>query len=420
MKHKGLMFFIMYFCAVFCSVTQLKIVPLLGILGQNLMLDMGQVSWLMSVFTVAGIVLAIPAGGLVGKFGPKKVFAAVMVITIIGNIIGVFGLDNYGVLLFSRIFEGCGFAMASIAGIVFCQMWFPNKNTGLFIGIFVTFAAIASVLTLNVALPISQMWGLASVWWLTAFVSACLTVLFVMFVKEAPAPDPAPAPEGAPEGEAGSAAPEPAPAGPPMGKPSLASVITSPSVMLVCGAQLAIGFYLYFFMTNYPTVFGQLYNMDPGTANFYGGLNGLWGIPGCVFGGFLLDKLGKRGTPMLDVVCFAVMLIAAWILTTLNPSLYILHTILTAVFPGLVLTAGNFLVPQCVAKPADIGYGIGVLGLFYNIGIFIGNPIILYGVQMSGSWSTASMILSGVCAAGIVFMLIFMAINNKKKEQANG
>ena len=405
MKHKGLMFVIMYLCAVFASVTQLKIVPLLGLLGANLSIDMGQISWLMSVFTVAGIILAIPAGALVGRFGPKKVFAAVMVVTVLGNVVGAFGLENYGVLLLSRILEGCGFAMCSVAGIVFVNMWYPNKNTGLFVGIFVTFAAIASVIALNLALPITEMWGLASVWWLTAFVSACLTVLFVIFVKEAPAPGAASG-EGAPEASAAD-------------KPSLVAGLKSAPVLLVCCAQLLIGFYLYFFMNNYPTVFGEVYALDPATANFYGSLNGLWGIPGCVFGGFLLDKIGKKGAPVLDIVCFAVMFVAAWILTGLNPSLYILHTVLTAVFPGLVLTAGNFLVPLCVDKPADIGYGIGVLGLFYSVGIFIGNPIILYGVQMTGSWDTASMILSAVSALGIVFMLVFIAIT-RKKEPING
>ena len=179
-----------------------------------------------------------------------------------------------------------------------------------------------------------------------------------------------------------------------------------------------IGFYLYFYMNNYPTVFGEVYGIDATTANFYGSLNGLWGIPGCIFGGFLLDKIGKKGAPVMDIVCFIVMFVAAWITTSLVPSLYILHTILTAVFPGLVLTAGNFLVPFCVSKPADIGYGIGVLGLFYNVGIFIGNPIILYGVQMTGSWSTASMILSAVCVVGIIALIVHMACVKRQEERA--
>lgn len=168
MKHRGLMFAIMYICAAFCSISQLKIVPILGLVGESLAIDLGQIGWLMSVFTIAGIILAIPAGGLVGKFGPKKVFLAVMIITVLGNIVGVFGLDNYTVLLSSRILEGCGFAMASVAGIVLINMWFPDKNTGLFVGIFVTFAAVASVVALNLALPMVTSFGMASVWWITA------------------------------------------------------------------------------------------------------------------------------------------------------------------------------------------------------------------------------------------------------------
>lgn len=399
MKHRGLMFAIMYVCAVFCSISQLKIVPILGLIGESLAIDLGQIGWLMSVFTIAGIILAIPAGGLVGKFGPKKVFLAVMIVTVLGNIVGVFGLDNYAVLLFSRILEGCGFAMASVAGIVLINMWFPDKNTGLFVGIFVTFAAVASVVALNLALPMVTSYGMASVWWATALGTAVFTVLFWMFVKEA-------APQGAPQGEAGG--PPPA-----MGKPSLSRVLTSGPVICLCLAQLTIGFFLYFYMNNYPQVFGAVYNLDPQTANFYGSLNGLWGIPGCIFGGFLLDKLGKKGAPKLDLVCFAVMFVAAWITTGLNENLYILHTILTAVFPGLVLTAGNFLVPQIVRQPQDIGYGIGTLGLFYNIGIFVGNPIILSAVQATSDWAMASIILSVVSAFGFVMILIYMAISRK-------
>lgn len=184
-----------------------------------------------------------------------------------------------------------------------------------------------------------------------------------------------------------------------MTKPSIKRVLTSGPVLCICLAQLTIGFFLYFYMNNYPQVFGAVYNLDAQTANFYGSLNGLWGIPGCVFGGFLLDKLGKKGAPKLDLVCFAVMFVAAWITTGLNENLYILHTILTAVFPGLVLTAGNFLVPQIIRQPQDIGYGIGTLGLFYNIGIFVGNPIILSAVQATNDWAMASMILSAVSAS---------------------
>ena len=72
MKHRGLMFFIMYCASACVSLSQFKIVPLLGQISEMLSITPAETSWLMSVFTVAGIILALPAGGLVAKYGPKS------------------------------------------------------------------------------------------------------------------------------------------------------------------------------------------------------------------------------------------------------------------------------------------------------------------------------------------------------------
>lgn len=394
------MFAIMYICAFFCSVSQLKIVPLLSLIGENLAIDLGQIGWLMSVFTIAGIALAIPAGGLTGRFGPKKVFLAVMIITIVGNIVGALGLDNYGVLLFSRILEGCGFAMAPVAGMVLINMWYPDKNTGLFIGVFLTFAAVASVVILNIAVPIATGFGMVSVWWFTALGAAIFTGLFWVIVK-------VPGLQAAPQGQADEAPQA-------LGKPNLMRVLTCGPVLCLGLAQLVVGFFVYFYMNNYPQIFSAVYNLDIQTANFYGSLNGLWGIPGCIFGGLLIDKLGKKGAPKLDLLCFACMFVTAMITTGLNENLYIVHTILTAVFPCFVLSAGNILAPQVVREPQDIGYSLGTVGLFYNIGIFIGSPIVLNAVQATGNWDMVSIILAAVSAFGFIVILVYMALVRKQ------
>jgi predicted MFS family arabinose efflux permease len=394
------MFAIMYLCSVFASISQLKIVPILGPITTMLDISYAQISWMMSVFTIAGIVLAIPAGGLVGKFGPKKVFLAIMIVMILGNIVGAIGINNYPVLLFSRILEGSGFAMCSVAGIVFVNMWFPDKNTGLFVGLFVTFAALASVVALNVGIPITTALGITSVWWLTAGISAALTALFALIVKEA-------VPQGGP-----GAGPAP--------KAMLMPVLKNGRILTLCVSQLAIGFILYFFLNNYPSIFSGYYGLEQTTANLYGSLNGLWGIPGCILGGFVLDRLGEKGTPKLVVVCYLILILTCFITTLLNPGLFIVHTVITAVFPGLVLTAGNFLIPRCVDSPVQIGYGIGTLALFYNIGIFIGNPIIMYAVQGTGNWSWASYILTAASVVGLIAIVAYRTFSKSGASAKTG
>ncbi|WP_251213163.1 MFS transporter [Adlercreutzia murintestinalis] len=392
MKHRGLMFFIMY-CASMCvSLSQFKIIPLLGQISEMLGITYAETSWLMSVFTVAGIILAIPAGGLVAKYGPKKVILVVMIAMICGNVMGALCIGSYPLLLISRIIEGCAFAFVCVAGIVFINMWFPDKNTGLFVGIFMTFASIASVIALNTALPLTMSLGLTSAWWVVAALSVVFTLLFVAIVKEPPAP----------EGAGGSAP-----------KASILPVLSNGRVICMGVVAFVVGFVLYFFINNYPAVFGNVYLLEPTTANFYGSLNGMFGIPFCIIGGFIVDRLGLKGTPVLMLASTVLLALACFITTSLDPSIFILHTLLTAAFPGLLLTCYNYIVPFCVGNPIQIGYGIGFINVFYNIGIFVGSPAVLYAVEMGGGWPIASIVLGSVSLVGAVAVLAYMALSRK-------
>lgn len=397
MKHRGLMFLIMYCVATCVSLSQFKVIPILGMVTESVGVSPADISWLMSVFTVAGIILAIPAGGLIAKFGPKKIFIVVTIAMIAGNVIGAFSLTNYPILLFSRVIEGCSFAFVSTAGIVFINMWYPDKNNGLFVGIFMTFASIASVIALNTSLPITTSLGLSSTWWMVAGISVVFIILFALIVKE-----------GAPAGEGG-----PAP------QASIAPILRNGRVLSMGLCALTVGFILYFFINNYPTVFTTVYGLDPTTANFYGSLNGMFGIPFCIVGGFIVDRLGVKRTPILMIVSFVLLAAACFATTSLTPELFVLHTLLTAAFPGLILTAYNFIVPTCVGNPIQIGYGVGLVSCTYNIGIFIGSPAVLYAVEGAGSWGIASTILGAAAIVGLLGVIAYLALARKTPEAAH-
>ncbi|HIT44862.1 MAG TPA: MFS transporter [Candidatus Aphodovivens excrementavium] len=395
MKNRYLMFFVMYFCAATLALSQFKIVPILGPITEHLGIAYEQVSWLMSVFTVAGIVLAIPAGGLIAKYGPKKVWAIVMVIMVCGNVIGAVGIDSYAVLLVSRILEGCAFAFVAIAGVVFVNIWFPNKNTGLFVGIFMTFISIGSIVALNCMIPLTAAYGLASAWWVTAIVSAAMTAVFLFVVGEAPMSD-------AGGGEAS--------------KPSLAPILKNKRVMMICFLALTLGFVLYFFLNNYPSLFMTVYDVDAAGATFYSSLNNLFSIPFCILGGFIVDRLGLKGTPILLAASAVCVIVACAFMTRLTPSLFVVHTLVIAAFPGLMYTACNYLVPRDVDNPMQISYGIALMTLFYSVGIFIGCPIVLYAIAGTGSWETGGYVLAAVMAIGLAFILAYMAISKKPEK----
>lgn len=117
------------------------------------------------------------------------------------------------------------------------------------------------------------------------------------------------------------------------------------------------------------------------------------------------------------IVSFVCLAIACFITSSLNPNLFVLHTLLTAAFPGLILTAYNYLVPLSVGNPIQIGYGVGLVNVFYNVGIFIGSPIVLYAVAGTGSWAVGSAVLGVVAIIGLACVLGYMALAKKAASQ---
>lgn len=398
MKARNLaMFVILYLAATCVSISQIKIVPVLEPLCTSLGVTYASTSWLMSVFTVAGIVLAIPAGSMIAKFGPKKIFATVLVISFIGNVMGALSLDNFTMLLISRIVEGCAFAMVSIAGVVFIDAWFPEKQ-GLFNGLYTTFGAIGSFAALNGVLPLYDAVGLSGIWWITATAIAAFAVLVVFFVEDVN------------QAAIGLDGEQAAPAE----KPRLGDVLSRKTLVLIGCAQLVCGFILYFYINNYPSVYEMFYGLDATTANFFGSICSLAGIPFCIVGGLILDRIGPRKSTYLMTACFALLVFACLSTTHLSPALYVVHPIVLAMVSGILMTAEVYIVPFCVKQFNQIGLGVSLQTFGYNIGIFIGNPIIMYAVQGTGSWNVASYIL---CAAAVVGLLIMFAFIRAAKTE---
>ncbi|MFD1899736.1 MFS transporter [Enterococcus termitis] len=89
-RNKWIKFLLLYLGGVVVSLSQLKLVPIQNELGQELGIPLSLVSWLMSVFTVSGIFLAIPGGALVSRFGAKKLLVGLMCCLAVGNLWGFF------------------------------------------------------------------------------------------------------------------------------------------------------------------------------------------------------------------------------------------------------------------------------------------------------------------------------------------
>jgi predicted MFS family arabinose efflux permease len=388
-KNKNLMFLILYLSGITISLSQMKIPPVMGAITESLNISFSQASWLMSIFTLAGIVLAIPGAGIMHKVGPKKLLTYLMSAVLIGNLIGAFA-NSFILLLISRAIEGIAFALIIMVGLVMVNAWYTGSTVGTMVGVFNTFGAVGPFVAMNIAIPIVSRLGLKSLWLIIAGISAVLIILIVT-VLDLPKSD----------GGAGGAK-----------KVSISEAAMNKSVWLLALMQGCVVFILFSYLTTYPQIFSQFYKLDSVKANFYSSLKGLFGIPFVILGGAIVDKTGKPA--IVSLASFLVLIGVGFTTTLLGPNTYVLHILIGSIFQGFILTSVFTMAPSVAKKPAYIGLTIAFVNLLYYIAVFASTPVML-GVAEAHSWVASKNILTAVAVAGVVITLMFIKSRSEEK-----
>lgn len=107
--------------------SQYKVPVIMTQITQQFGMTDSSASWLMSIFTFVGIILAIPTGALAKKFGPKILLIAASAILLVGSIIGIAATDGT-MLIVSRGVEGVAFILVTICGPLAVQKYVAPEN----------------------------------------------------------------------------------------------------------------------------------------------------------------------------------------------------------------------------------------------------------------------------------------------------
>lgn len=70
---------------------------------------------MMTMFSLAAVVMALFGGALMDRFGARKVVGIALGLSVVGNIIGMFWTSDMGILV-TRALEGCGYGATMTAG----------------------------------------------------------------------------------------------------------------------------------------------------------------------------------------------------------------------------------------------------------------------------------------------------------------
>lgn len=391
-RNKWLMFIVLYITALAIGLNQFKVPPIMAQLAEVFNVSITSVAWLMSIFTVAGVILAIPSAMILAKVGTKKLGIYLMVFLGLGSLMG--GLANsYTMILISRAIEGIGFALIILLGIVLINTWFKPEESGIPTGIFLTFPAVAPFVMFNVAGKIAASAGWNSLWFIGAAIAGIALVLFALFIET-------------PEDQSVSVAAE-------AENISIIEGLCNGKALLLGILQGAVAFILFAFLTIYPQIFTAHYGLDIAQANFYGSLSGLFGIFTCIVSGIIIDKTQKP--ELLNLVSFIGLTIATALTFKLTASTYVIHILFVSVFTGLVIPSVLTVAPSVAKKPQLIGYAVALVNQIYFIGVLIGAPVVTSVVASNnGSWSSATLPLVGVSLLGAIVSVIFMFLKKDR------
>lgn len=368
-----------------CQVGKAAIaVPLLQ---QDLGLSLVFASWIVGAFGALGAAFGIFAGSIASLFEPRKTLVAGLCTIGIASIAGAFAPGG-GVLLATRVLEGCGF-LATVLSVprLLRAASRPQDSDSVFAYWGVYLPAGSAVMML-LGPPI------AGAGWQTLWLfNGVLALVYAAVIARLPFP-------AQPAGRAGAMA-------------NILQVVRSPGAVVLA---LAFGVYTfhYFALTGLlPALLVDRLGLSIQAAGFVGAItvlaNGL--------GNLLAGSLLRRGVPLWATALAGYLVMGASGFVVFAQGLPVTPVALAAsatlAISGLIPASIFAAAPRLAANSALLAITLGLIMNGSNMGQLLGPAALAAFVQRYG-WENAPFLFVGVMAAGIAVSLLLRSILRKK------
>jgi MFS family permease len=372
--------------SVASALNQFKVPPVLPVLMREFNLSLSNAGMLMSLFSVTGLLLALPAGFIQQRLGLKATGLIAVGAVFIGSALGTFSRTMH-LMLASRFIEGAGLGLITVVAPAAISIWFPEEKRGTPLGLWTTCMPLGNIVTLNLAPWLVKLGNWQLVWKVGAVFSLAAFILFWVFFRM-PKPEEVNGKPLANEAE-----------------PKHKKLIGYGKAMLNMGLWLiALQFLCYNVIclalgTYYPTFLNSVRNYTLPVASFILSLSTITAVFSQPLGGYLLDRLGMRRLPiiissaLMGLICLFLFIATGWMIPALIIGL--------GIVAGTIVPATFAAVPEIMESRELAGSGMAVLALGQNLGMFIG-PIMFGKLAESMGWVGAGYVLVPVCAISVI------------------
>ncbi len=386
--------FALYMATLAAPLNFFKLPPVMTILQKAFDLSMSDSGDLMSIFSIMGFVLAIPAGYILKSIGIKMTGLISVASVTIGSALGAIA-ETSRMLFVGRFIEGVGMGLIMVAAPLAISLWFPPQKRALATGLWASSVGIGNIVTLVLAPSLAVAYGWRSVWWAGAVFSAIAFVLFAAFFRlprkeemfETPAPAPAVKEESVSllKGMANSS----------FWMISIAFGCYNLVVIAMCSflpAFLETG-------RGYSLTFENGVLMNASFVTAFIMLASIFSGPG---GGRISDRIGKRKIVVL--ISYILMTLTFLVPFTVTGWSIPIYMLVFGLVGGPIAPVLLAAVPEVARKPHLIGIGMSVAAVGQNIGMYIG-PTLFSRIQVAQGWAAAGYWMIPVCIIGIIATL---------------
>ncbi|MDD2388251.1 MAG: MFS transporter [Desulfobacterales bacterium] len=384
-------FVVVYIASVVIPMCQFKVPPLMPLLIKDLGIGMGTAGFLMSIFAVAGIIIAIPAAMLLTRLGPKKSGMIALGCAVLGSVIGAMA-QGAATILIGRTIEGISVGLIAVVAPAAICMWFPPEKRGLPMGIWATWVPVGLFIIFNIAGPLSDSFGWQGVWWFTAIVCFAELILYAIVVD---APDAATAAV-----DTGSEqAVEP-----------YAKALLNPKTWIIAFVFMAFNVACMSFNTWEASFLQTELDFIPANASFQVSLMNLVYIPASIVAGMVLNMVRKRHM-VFAASMLAYTIVIFWCFKLTTAGAVMPYMVILGIVTGFVPPCAFTLAAESMKSIQHAGLAMAIVGgIGQNLGLFIGPPIIGAIAQNHGWGATAL----PVAAASAIGFLIALAVRPHK------
>ncbi len=186
MPYAWVILFVVFLASVAAPLNQNKVPPLMPILMQSFNIGLSQAGLLMSVFSITGFLLALPAGIILQKLGPKASGLIAVGSLVIGASLGALS-GSMGLLLTSRVIEGVGMGLIAVVAPAIIALWFPPEKQGTPMGLWATWVPVGSIFMMITAPRLGIAAGWQAVWWVGDGFALVALALYALLMRPAPA-----------------------------------------------------------------------------------------------------------------------------------------------------------------------------------------------------------------------------------------